>query len=130
MGIHLMSTYKKFFTKVFNHARKLKNILIKIKSNGKNISGFGASTKGNVLLNLANINDQQIDAIYDVNKDKFNKFTPGQNILIKNEKFIKNDKSDYILLLIWHFNKYIIKKIKKITKNKKIIIPFPKIRII
>jgi SAM-dependent methyltransferase len=130
MGIHLMSTYKKFFTKVFNHARKLKNILIKIKSNGKNISGFGASTKGNVLLNLANISDQQIDAIYDVNKDKFNKFTPGQNILIKNEKFIKNDKSDYILLLIWHFNKYIIKKIKKITKNKKIIIPFPKIRII
>jgi hypothetical protein len=130
MGVHLISTYKKFFKRVFSHAQKLKNILIKIKSNGKNISGLGASTKGNVLLNLANINNQQIKIIYDVNKDKFNKYTPGSNILIKNEKFIKNDKSDYILLLIWHFNKYIIKKIKKITKNKKIIIPFPKIRII
>ena len=59
-------------------------------------------------------------------------FTGGLVKLVRvgQVKFIKNDKSDYILLLIWHFNKYIIKKIKKITKNKKIIIPFPKIRII
>lgn len=37
---------------------------------------------------------------------------------------------DYILVLIWHFKNYVINKIKSTNKTVKIIVPFPKIKII
>ena len=61
---------------------------------------MGASTKGNVLLQLANIDRSKLDRIYDVNKEKFGKFTPISKIIIEDESKIKNFKQDYILILI------------------------------
>jgi len=69
-----------------------------------------------------------MNAIYDVNPEKFNCYTPGTNILIKNEKYIVKDKPDYILFLIWHFKKTILEKFKKFKlKNTKYIWLFPKL---
>ena len=92
--------------------------------------GMGASTKGNVLLQNSKIDRNLLSGIFDVNKEKFNKFTPHSKIKIIDEKKLKKTKVDFILLLIWHFKGYIINKIKKYNKNIKIIIPFPKIKII
>jgi len=95
----------------------------------KKIVGIGASTKGNVLLQFCKIGNKQIDYIYDVNSFKFGKYTPGTNIQIKNEAKMNLSKYDYILILIWHFNKFIINKIRKKNKKIKIITPFPRIKI-
>ena len=122
-------TFKKYFKKVFDHSKKLTKILKKIKKNN-NIYGYGASTKGNVLLQLSKIDNKTINKIFEINKEKFNKFTPISKIRIVNELEIRKIKPDYILILIWHFGKSIIKKIKKFSKKTKIIIPFPKIKII
>ena len=129
-GIDNVRTYKKFFKNVFNHANKLNLLISKLKNKNLKISGFGASTKGNVLLQLANLNYSKIDRIYDVNKEKFGKFTPITRIKILDEKQINNFNQDYILILIWHFKSYIYKKIKKKNKKLKLILPFPKIKII
>ena len=59
-----------------------------------------------------------------------NEYTSISKIRIVNELEIRKIKPDYILILIWHFGKFIIKKIKKFSKKTKIIIPFPKIKII
>ncbi len=127
---HLETTYKKFYRKIIGDAKKLNLTLQKIKLKKKNIYGFGASTKGNVILQVAKINNKLIDGIYDVNNYKFNKYTPGSKILIKNEMKIYDDKPDYLLLLIWHFSDTIKKKIKKFNlKNMKYILPFPRIKI-
>mgnify|MGYP006099917313 CR=1 FL=1 len=124
-------TYKKYFQKVFDHSKKLTKILKKIKmKKNNNIYGYGASTKGNVLLQLSKIDNKIINKIFEINKEKFNKFTPISKIRIVNELEIRKIKPDYILILIWHFGKFIIKKIKKFSKKTKIIIPFPKIKII
>ena len=123
-------TYRNYFRKVFNHGEKMHSIIKKLKDNNKGIYGFGASTKGNVLLQIAKINKNLLKGIFDVNKEKFNKFTPYSMIKILDEKKLKKIKPDYILLLIWHFKGYVIKKIKKFNNKTKIIIPFPKIRII
>lgn len=127
---HLESTYKKFYKKIKKNAKKLNLTIQKIKLEKKKIFGFGASTKGNVILQVAKLNNKLIDGVYDVNNYKFNKYTPGSKILIKDEIKIYKDKPDYLLLLIWHFSDTIKKKIKKFNfKNMKYISPFPKLKI-
>jgi len=128
-GLHKASTYKKYFEKVKSHSKKLNNLLLELKNKNKKIVGIGASTKGNVLLQFCKIGNKQIDYIYDVNSFKFGKYTPGTNIQIKNEAKMNLSKYDYILILIWHFNKFIINKIRKKNKKIKIITPFPRIKI-
>jgi hypothetical protein len=128
--IDKVDTYKKYFKKIFDHSKKLNHLLRKIKSKGFNIFGYGASTKGNVLLQLSKIDSHLIQEIFEINKEKFNKFTPITKIKIVNENNIKKKNPDYILLLIWHFGKFVCNKIKKQNKKIKIIIPFPRIKII
>ena len=125
-----IKTYQVFFKNVFNHAKKLNELIIKLKNKNMKVSGFGASTKGNVLLQLANIDNSLLDRIYDVNKEKFGKLTPITNIKIKDEIDLTKEKQDYLLILIWHFKKFIYKKIARKNKKIKLIIPFPKIKII
>ena len=123
-------TYRDYFKKVFNHGREMHSVINKIKKNNKIIYGLGASTKGNVLLQISKLDKNLLDGIFDINKEKFNKFTPHSKIKILDEKKIKNTKVDYILLLIWHFKGYIINKIRRFNKKIKIIVPFPRIKII
>ena len=123
-------TYKQYFKKVLIHGKKIHSIITKLKKNNKIIYGLGASTKGNVLLQVSKVDNSLLNGVFDVNKEKFNKFTPHSKIKILDEKKLKKKKVDFILLLIWHFKKFIINKIKKNKKNVKIIIPFPKIKIV
>ena len=61
---------------------------MKLKKDKKKVAGYGASTKGNVILQYCNINSKLISNIYEVNKFKFNRYTPGTNIKIISEKKI------------------------------------------
>jgi hypothetical protein len=130
LNIHKVSTYKLYFKNVFEHSKKLKKIIKNLRENKKEIYGYGASTKGNVLLQLSKLNNKDVKKIFDVNNYKFRKFTPISKIEIIDEKKLRNFKIDYLLILIWHFKSYVIKKIRKKNNNIKIIVPFPKIRII
>ena len=124
--IDKLSNLKIFAKKLTKLQKQITDRLIKIKN--KKVYGFGASTKGNVTLQFCKINHKTMNAIYDVNPEKFNCYTPGTNILIKNEKYIVKDKPDYILFLIWHFKKTILEKFKKFKlKNTKYIWLFPKL---
>ena len=128
--IDKIETYKKFFKKVLKHSNELNSLINKITKSNKIVYGFGASTKGNVLLQLSKLDNRTLKGIFDVNPKKFNTNTPLTNIKIIDEKKLSKIKVDYMLVLIWHFKNYVIKKIKSANKSIKIIIPFPKIKII
>ena len=68
--------------------KNINKIRKNIKSLNGDVYGFGASTKGNVTLQLCNLNENDIKQIYDINKNKFNCYTPGSKIKIVNEKNI------------------------------------------
>ena len=128
--IHKSVTYKNYFKKILSNSKKINNLLQNLKNKNNKIYAFGASTKGNVILQMCKLNDKIISGIYDVNPFKFGRFTPGSKIIIKNEKEIFRDKPDYIFLLIWHFKKTLKNKIGKMKLyNFKYIWPFPKLKI-
>ncbi len=130
INIHKAETYINYFKKINSISQKI-NLLIKnLKKKNKKIYAFGASTKGNVILQMCKLNNKIISGVYDVNPFKFGKYTPGTKILIKNEKEIYKDKPDYLLLLIWHFKNTLKIKLKKFKRTKsKFIWPFPKLKI-
>ena len=106
-------------------------MLLTLKKQNKKILGYGASTKGNVLLQYCKIDSKILSYIAEVNKFKFNKFTPGSNIKIISEKEAKARKPDYLLVLPWHFKDHIIKREQHFLKRGgKLIFPLPDIEII
>ena len=101
-----------------------------IKSRKKIVHGYGASTKGNVLLQFFKINNKEVPFIADRNKAKCNSFTPGTKIKIITEENSRRLKPDYYLVLPWHFKKEILQREKNIMrKGTKFIFPLPKIKI-
>ena len=123
--------HKLFFKECQNHKILLKKLLLTLKKQNKKILGYGASTKGNVLLQYCNIDSKILNYIAEVNRFKFNKFTPGSNIKIISEQEAKRRKPDYLLVLPWHFKDHIIKKEQNFLKNGgKMIFPLPDIEII
>jgi hypothetical protein len=128
--INTIFMYKNFFKKINNEKAKLIKLLVNLKNKNKTIFGYGASTKGNVILQFCNLKDKQIKFICDVNKDKENCYTPGSKIKIINEKLAKKLKPDYYIVFPWHFKNFILNKEKLLIKNKtKFIFPLPKLRI-
>ena len=110
-------TWIDFFNKIEILKKETYNFIVEEKSKGKKIAGYGASTKGNVILQFSNINSKLLPLIGEVNPFKFNRYTPGTKIKIVSEEAIKKNKPDYLLVLPWHFKDFIIKKEKRYLLN-------------
>jgi hypothetical protein len=129
--IDKLVTYKKFFLRIRNIKKKLKLFLLKKKREGKLIHGYGASTKGNLLLQYFNIGNQIISKIAERNPNKVGCFTPGLKIPIISEEKSRSENPDIYLVLPWHFRKEILLREKKmLKKNCKFIFPLPNIIIV
>ena len=96
----------------------------------KKIHIYGASTKGNVLLQLFGIDLTLVDAAAERNEWKFGHRTPGTNIPIISEEKSRAEKPDYYLVLPWHFRDEFVQREKDfINSGGKLIFPLPKLEI-
>jgi hypothetical protein len=126
-----LSKQKEFFKDVEKHKILLKNLLLNIKDMKKTVVGYGASTKGNVILQYCSINENLIKCIADVNEFKHYKYTPGSKIKIIPENQARALNPDFFLVLPWHFKNFILNKEKKFIQNGgKFIFPLPEIEIV
>lgn len=109
----------------------LATLLRELKSLGKNISAFGASAKGNILLNSSRINHEIIDYVFDDTPEKQGKFYPGVHIPIVSRENLEKINPDYLLLLSWNFSSEMISKTKCFKeKGGKYIIPIPYLKVV
>ena len=130
MCLKKRKTYINFFNKIKQNKANLIKFLKKIKSQKKIIFGYGASTKGNILLDYFGITNKYIDFIAERNPEKFGKYTPGNKIPIISEKNAYKMKPDYYLVLPWHFKNEILKREKQSIKSgSKFIFPLPKLSV-
>ena len=131
-GLFTKQKYLNFYKRIKNQKEKIKKLINKNLNKKKLIVGYGAPAKVTTFCHVFNIGNNEIKYIVDDNDLKQNKFTPGKNIKIINFNRLKNINFDYIIILAWNFAKPITKKLKENIKNKKfkIIIPFPKLKVI
>ena len=124
-------TFKQFYENIKKHKKVFRKLLIDLKRKNKKIIGYGASTKGNVILQYCKINSKLLPFICEVNNFKHGRYTPGSRIKIISEKKAKSIKPDFFLVLPWHFKSFILKKEREfLAKNKNIIFPLPDIEIV
>ena len=130
-NINNISTFKKFFLKISKQKKDLKNLLENLIDMKKKVYGYGASTKGNVILQFSNINSKLLPLIGEVNPFKFNRYTPGTKIKIVSEAVIKKNKPDYLLVLPWHFKEEFLDREREyLDRGGQFIFPLPYIDII
>ena len=131
IGLFSSTQLKKFKLKIIRHISKLRNLVDNLKKLKKNISVYGASGKGQALLQFSKLDNKKIDFVFDKSKLKENCFTPGTNIKILNPVKIKKINPDFLLLLSWNLKNEILNQEKKfIKKGGKFITPFPTPRVI
>jgi hypothetical protein len=131
MGLGTPAPFRDFEQRVFRHREDLTRLLRALKDDGKRILGYGASTKGNVVLQFCGIGPDLVEAIAEVNEDKFGAFTPGTHIPIISEPQARAMQPDYFLVLPWHFKDGILAREQQfLADGGKFIFPFPEIEII
>ena len=131
LGLETPKPYRDFEDRVFKHRNNLLQLINALVADGKTIIGYGASTKGNVLLQFCGITTKQIPFIAEVNSEKFGSFTPGTNIPIISEAEARAMNPDYFLVLPWHFKYNILsRETAYIEQGGKFIFPLPEIEIV
>jgi hypothetical protein len=123
--------WEEFNKKLENLKQQTVDFIRSERAKGKVIYGYGASTKGNTLLQYYGLTPDDITAIAERSPEKYGKFTVGSNIPIVSEKEMREANPDYLLVLPWHFIKeFVFREYEFIEHGGKFIVPCPAFEII
>ena len=123
--------WRPFAERVALIRRELPALIRKLKSEGKRIIGYGASAKGNTLLNTCGLTKRELDYIIDNTPFKQNKIAPGSGIPVRPPEMLLADQPDYALLLAWNFAKEILgRETEYQRRGGKFIVPIPEPKIV
>jgi hypothetical protein len=123
--------FRRFEERVFRHRADLTELIETLRVDGASIMGYGASTKGNVLLQFCGFGPEHIEAIAEVNEDKFGRVTPGSGIPIVSEAEMRGRRPDYLLVFPWHFRDGVIEReTEYLEGGGRLIFPLPEIEIV
>jgi NDP-4-keto-2,6-dideoxyhexose 3-C-methyltransferase len=126
-GLHDLGPYNEFATRTEASREELRAFVTRAREEGKRVAFLGASTKGNVLLQYCGFTENDIEAVGEVNPDKFGVFTPGTLLPIIDESELLADEPDYLIVLPWHFRNFFLSKYR-LTKGK-LVFPLPKLEV-
>ena len=110
LGLATDAPFDAFADGVRRHRRELPQTLARLKAEGRRVLGYGASTKGNVILQYCGITPDLLPAIAEVNPDKFGCVTPGTHIPIISEADAMAQGPDVLVVFPWHFRDNILRR--------------------
>lgn len=97
----------------------------------KTVLGYGASTKGNTLMQFCGIGSERLPAIADRNPQKWGRRTPGTNIPIISEEEARTRRPDVFLALPWHFREGFLERERAyLESGGRMIFPLPEVEVI
>ena len=131
MGLNTPGPFRRFEESVFRHRTDLVQLIRTLCEDGARLMGYGASTKGNVLLQFCGFTSADIEAVAEVNPDKFGHVTPGSGIPIIPEEEMREARPDYLVVFPWHFRDNIIEREADYLENGgRLVFPLPEIEIL
>ncbi len=130
LGLDKKKIYLNFAKKIEQNKTKLVSFITKENNKGKKIYVYGASTRGNTLLQYFGLNNKLIKYAVERNPEKWGKIITSVNIPIISEEQARKDKPDYMLVLPWFFKKEFLKREKAYLKHGHFIFPLPKFEVI
>jgi hypothetical protein len=131
LKLYDLETWKNYQTKVNELRCRILNFITAEKKKGKTIWGYGASTKGNTLLQYFGLTSEHIDGIAERSEFKYGLRTVGTDIPIFSEDEMRKAKPDYLLVLPWHFiNEFIDREKDFLANGGKFLVPCPEFEII
>jgi hypothetical protein len=126
-----MATYTTFSEQVMESKRKLLELLIGLRREGKRVAGYGAPGKGNTLLNYCGIRTDFLEFTVDRNPYKHGRFLPGTHIPIYPVEQIRERRPDYILILPWNLKDEIVAQLDYAREwGAKFIVPIPQAQVL
>lgn len=131
LGLDTDSPYTVFREASLKIAKDLKNLLVKLRDSGKSVYVYGASTKGNTILQFCDIDHNLVMKAADRNPDKWGRQTLGTEIPIISEEQARAENPDYFLVLPWHFFEVFKQREEAfLRRGGKFILPLPEVQII
>ena len=131
INLNKKTIYLDFAKRIKNNKKKLFEFIKKENEKGKTFYLYGASTRGNTLLQYFKLNNKLIKKAVERNPEKWGKIIASVGIPIISEEEARKDKPDYLLVLPWFFKKEFLKREKKYLDNGgHFIFPLPKFEII
>lgn len=131
MKLNEVATYLAMAERIKKLKEEVRNLLLELKKQGKRIYGYGASAKGNTLLNYFGVGRETIECITEELPSKIGLYTPGTHIPVVDIREARKNLPDYYLLLAWNYKDAILKKESEfISSGGKFIMPVGNIRII
>jgi hypothetical protein len=125
-GYNQRDVFDRFRDRVLRRREELMSLLHEMRQEGLRVFGYGASTKGNVILQYCGLTSKDLPMIAEVNPDKFGCFTPKSLIPIAGEAEVRQHRPDAFLVLPWHFREFIIAKEHEfLREGGRLIFPLP-----
>ena len=130
LGLNKKKIYNEFAKRITDNKKNLLNFIKQKNKEGKIIYLYGASTRGNTLLQFFSLNNKLIKFAVERNQEKWGKKIASVGIPIISEEQARKDKPDYMLILPWFFKKeFLARESKYLDQGGHFIFPLPKLEI-
>ncbi|AEI96319.1 putative methyltransferase [Roseobacter litoralis Och 149] len=130
LGLSTDAPFAAFRERVAQNNAKLKAFIEEVVADGKKVYVYGASTKGNVLLQYLDLGCDLLSGCAEKNPIKFGRRTPGTGIPIVPEAEARA-AADYFLVLPWHFrDEFIARESEFLENGGTLIFPLPTFEIV
>jgi SAM-dependent methyltransferase len=128
-GLFDAAVYDEFGRKVLENRSRLRETVASLRGGGRTIWAYGASAKGNTLMNFFGLGNDQVPRVIDDNPKKWGLLTPGSRMEIIPIDSLASNEVDFLILLAWNFENEIRARCRKIGYRGRFLIPVPEVRI-
>nr|WP_230400302.1 class I SAM-dependent methyltransferase [Actinopolyspora erythraea] len=126
-----LAPYEAFARQAEHQRDQLLELLARSRAEGKLTLGYGASTKGNVILQYCGLTDEDLPCIGEVSPEKSGCYTPGSDIPIVSEEEAKSHRPDQLLVLPWIYRDGFVEREREfLAGGGELIFPLPRLEIV
>jgi SAM-dependent methyltransferase len=130
-GMDQLRTYAGFGEKVDAARRALRAFLDDCKAAGRTVVAYGATAKGNTLLNCTGVGPDDVAYVADRNPHKQGRYLPGSHVPVRPPEEIKHTRPAFVLLLAWNLLDEVSEQLQFIGEwDGRLVVPIPTVRIL